>query len=202
MSEWIIDTITQWGYLGIFMLMVAENVFPPIPSELIMPFAGYAAADGRLSTAGVMLAGVAGSVVGTTVWYAVARLLGIERFRLLCNRLGRITTISETDIDMAVHWFDRYGRWAVLFGRLVPAIRTLISVPAGLAAMPLGRFLLISTIGTTLWTGFLTGAGFVLHESYELVEDWVDPVSTAIIILAVLIYIYRFATWKPIKDIG
>lgn len=202
MSEWIIDTITQFGYVGIFMLMVVENVFPPIPSELIMPFAGYAAADGQLDTFWVLVAGVAGSVVGTSLWYLAARMLGIERFQALCNRLGRVATISERDIDQAVHWFDRYGTWAVLIGRLIPAIRTLISVPAGLAAMPVWKFLAISTIGTVLWTGFLTAAGFVLFENYETVEAWVDPVSTGVVVLAVVIYIYRFITWKPIKDIG
>jgi membrane protein DedA with SNARE-associated domain len=202
MSEWIISTITQWSYLGIFLLMVAENIFPPIPSELIMPFAGFVAANGDLNPAGVLIAGIAGSLVGTFAWYAAARLLGIERFRQLCNRFGRFATISEDDIDKAVRWFDRYGHWAVLIGRLIPAIRTLISVPAGLAAMPIGKFLAVSAVGTALWTAFLTAAGFLLHEQYEIVEAWVDPVSTAVVIFAVVIYIWRFITWKPIKDIG
>jgi len=202
MSAWIISTITEWGYFGIFLLMVAENVFPPIPSELIMPFAGFVAANGDLNPIGVLVAGVLGSLVGTFVWYIAARLLGIERFRLLCNRFGRFATISEDDIDKAVHWFDRYGQWAVLFGRLVPAVRTLISVPAGLAAMPVWKFLAVTAIGTTIWTAILTGAGYLLHEQYDLVEGWVDPVSTAVVAVAVVIYIWRFVTWKPIKDIG
>ncbi|MDB5528022.1 MAG: alkaline phosphatase [Devosia sp.] len=202
MSEWIIGFVTQWGYLGIFLMMVAENIFPPIPSELIMPFAGFAAANGNLNVVGVLLAGVLGSLVGTLAWYVAARLLGIERFRALCNRFGRFATISEDDIDKAVHWFGRYGQWAVLFGRLVPAIRTLISVPAGLAAMPVWKFLLVSAVGTTIWTAFLTAAGYLLHEQYDLVEGWVDPVSTAVVAVAVVIYVWRFVTWKPIKDIG
>lgn len=202
MSEWIITTISDWGYVGIFVLMFVENVFPPIPSELIMPFAGYAAADGRLGFWGVMIAGTAGSLAGTSVWYLAARMLGIERFRRLCNFFGRFATISERDIDMAVDWFSRYGVWAVFFGRLIPAIRTLISVPAGLAAMPVAKFLAISTLGTVLWTGLLVGAGLVLHESYDLVEHWIDPVSTGVVVLVVGLYIVRFVTWKPIKDIG
>ena len=202
MSEWIIGFVTQWGYLGIFLMMVAENIFPPIPSELIMPFAGFAAASGNLSVFGVLIAGVLGSIVGTLAWYVAARLLGIERFRQLCNWFGRFATISEDDIDKAVHWFGRYGQWAVLFGRLVPAIRTLISVPAGLAAMPVWKFLLVSAIGTTVWTAILTAAGYLLHEQYDLVEGWVDPVSTAVVAVVVVIYVWRFITWKPIKDIG
>lgn len=202
MSEWIIDTITQWGYLGVFLLMVAENVFPPIPSELIMPFAGYAAANGDLSLIGVLVAGTLGSLLGTGLWYIAARLLGLVRFTWLCNKLGRIATLSEKDIDMAVRWFERYGPLAVFVGRLIPAIRTLISVPAGLAAMPAWKFLAISAAGTLLWTGILTVAGLLLHEHYNSVEAWVDPVSTAVVVIGVLVYIYRFATWKPIRDIG
>lgn len=202
MSDWIIDVIVQWGYFGIFLLMVAENLFPPIPSELIMPFAGYVAARGDLSVAGVLIAGTLGSLAGTAAWYGAARLMGLDRFTRLCNRLGRVATVQEDDIDMAARWFERYGPLAVFVGRLIPAIRTLISVPAGLAAMPFIKFLAISTAGTLIWTGILTLAGLVLHENYERVEGWVDPVSTGIVVLAVLIYIYRFATWKPIKDIG
>lgn len=202
MSEFIIGFITDWGYFGIFLLMVAENIFPPIPSELIMPFAGYVAANGTLSIFGVLVAGTLGSVIGTTAWYVAARLMGLVRFTWLCNRLGRVATINEDDIDMAQRWFDKYGAIAVFVGRLIPAIRTLISVPAGLAAMPFGRFLVISTLGSLLWTGILTVAGLLLHESYEVVEHWIDPVSTGVVVLAVVIYLWRFATWKPIRDIG
>jgi membrane protein DedA with SNARE-associated domain len=202
MSEFIIGFITDWGYFGVFLLMVAENIFPPIPSELIMPFAGYVAANGDLSIFGVLTAGTLGSVIGTTAWYVVARLLGLQRFTWLCNKFGRFATLSEDDIDKAHHWFERHGALAVFAGRLIPAIRTLISVPAGLAAMPFGQFLLISTLGSLLWTGILTVAGLLLHEGYHVVEAYVDPVSTGVVILAVVIYIWRFITWKPIKDIG
>jgi membrane protein DedA with SNARE-associated domain len=202
MSDFIIGFITDWGYFGIFLLMVAENIFPPIPSELIMPFAGYVAANGQLSMFGVLLAGTLGSILGTSAWYLAARLMGLERFTWLCNKLGRIATLSEDDIDMAHRWFTRYGPVAVFVGRLIPAIRTLISVPAGLAAMPVGRFLLISTLGSLLWTGILTFAGLLLHEGYHIVEAWIDPVSAGVVVLVVVIYVWRFVTWKPIKDIG
>ena len=202
MSDWIISTITQWSYLGIFLLMVAENLFPPIPSELIMPFAGYVAANGDLNGWGVLIAGALGSLLGTSAWYLVARLMGLERFTWLCNKLGRIATLGEADIDKAQHWFERHGALAVFIGRLIPAIRTLISVPAGLAGMPFGQFLLISAAGTLLWTAFLTAAGYLLQAGYHVIEGWVDPVSTGIVVLGVVIYIWRFITWKPIKDIG
>jgi membrane protein DedA with SNARE-associated domain len=201
-SDFIIGLITQWSYLGIFFLMVAENIFPPIPSELIMPFAGYVAANGDLNVVGVLVAGTLGSLVGTSAWYIAARLLGLHRFVWLCNKLGRVATLSEDDIDKADHWFKRHGIWAVLLGRLIPAIRTLISVPAGLAAMPFGQFLVISAIGTVIWTAILTAAGYLLQANFQAVEAWVDPVSTGVVLLAVVIYCYRFATWRPIKDIG
>jgi membrane protein DedA with SNARE-associated domain len=202
MSDFIIGFITQWSYLGIFLLMVAENIFPPIPSELIMPFAGYVAANGELNAIGVLTAGTLGSLVGTSAWYVAARLLGLHRFVALCNKLGRVATLSEDDIDKAHHWFERHGAMAVFVGRLIPAIRTLISVPAGLAAMPVGQFLLISAVGSLLWTAFLTACGYLLQANFHTVEAWIDPVSTGIVILGVVVYIYRFATWKPIKDIG
>ncbi len=202
MSEFIIGFITSWSYFGIFLLMVLENIFPPIPSELIMPFAGYVAANGDLNVIGVLAAGTLGSLVGTSAWYVVARLMGLHRFTSLCNKLGRVATLGEDDIDKAYHWFERYGAWAVFVGRLIPAIRTLISVPAGLAAMPFGRFLVISAAGTLAWTALLTAAGYLLQAGYDIVEAWVDPVSTGVVILAVVIYLWRFVTWKPIKDIG
>lgn len=202
MSDFIIGLITQWSYLGIFFLMVAENIFPPIPSELIMPFAGYVAANGDLNVWGVLVAGTLGSLVGTSAWYVVARMLGLERFVWLCNKLGRVATLSEDDIDKAHHWFEKHGWLAVFLGRLIPAIRTLISVPAGLAAMPFPRFLAISAAGTLLWTAVLTAAGYLLQAGYHVVEAWIDPVSTGVVVLAVVLYLWRFITWKPIKDIG
>ena len=202
MSDFIIGFITSWSYFGIFLLMVAENLFPPIPSELIMPFAGYVAAEGDLNLFGVLAAGTLGSLVGTFAWYIVARLLGIQRFTWLCNKLGRVATLSEDDIDKADHWFKRHGAWAVFVGRLIPAIRTLISVPAGLAAMPFWKFGAISFAGTFLWTAFLTACGYLLQASYDVVEAWIDPVSTGVLVIGIIVYLWRFATWKPIKSIG
>jgi len=196
MSEWIIGFITEQGYLGIFLLMVLENIFPPIPSELIMPFAGFAAAEGNLGFGGVMIAGVLGSLVGTMPWYFAARWLGLERLKALADRFGRVATISGDDIDDANRWFNRYGRLAVLFGRLVPAVRTLISIPAGLVAMPMAPFVACTALGSFAWTLVLTGAGYLLHESYDLVEQWVDPATKVVVVVIVAVYLYRFVTWK------
>ena len=199
MTDWIIQTISDWGYIGIFMVMLAESIFPPIPSELIIPFAGFAAANGDLNFFGVLAAATIGAVVGMLPWYYAGRLFGLERVRRLADRYGRIMTLNAEEIDVAVDWFRRFGPIIVLFGRLMPLIRTLISIPAGLARMPLHVFLLASTTGALIWNIILTSAGYVLHEHYELVEVILDPLSYLVLGLVVLIYLVRLLMWKPSK---
>ncbi|MFC3570220.1 DedA family protein [Paracoccus sp. TOH] len=197
MFDWVVSTIESWGYLGVLMLMVAENVFPPIPSEVIMPLAGFLAGSGRLSLTMTILVGTLGSVLGTLMWYYIGLWFGEERLKRFAARHGRLLTLSPSDIDAAHDWFQRHGAMAVFFGRMIPAIRTLISVPAGLARMPMWKFLLYTVIGSALWTGVLTFAGLLLHENYALVADWVDPLSKLVVIAVVAIYLYRVVTWKP-----
>ncbi|HZH29088.1 MAG TPA: DedA family protein [Azospirillaceae bacterium] len=191
MVEWIVNTINQLGYAGIFALMVLENVFPPIPSELIMPLAGFAAVRGDMTLLGVLLAGVFGSVVGNLPWYFLGRWLGAQRLRHLAERYGRVLTISPQDVDMALEWFHRFGGMAVFLARMVPAIRTVISAPAGVARMPMVPFLVVTTLGSLLWVGFLTAAGLLLESNYERVQDYVDPVSKIVVVVVVLTYLYR-----------
>jgi len=197
MATWIIETINALGYLGIFLLMLLESVFPPIPSELIIPFAGFSAANGALDLWLVLLAATAGAVVGMLPWYAAGRLFGLGRVRTLADRYGRWLTLNADEIDTATEWFRRFGPVIVLAGRLIPIIRTLISVPAGLARLPFWQFLAFSTVGALLWNTILVGAGFILAEHYELVETWLDPGTTIVIGLVVLTYLYRLATWRP-----
>lgn len=197
MFDWIVSTIDHWGYPGIFFLMVAENVFPPIPSELIMPLAGFLAGSGKLNLWLTILAGTAGSVLGTTMWYYIGLWIGEARIKRWAARHGRLMTVSPSDIDTAHRWFDQYGVLAVLLGRMLPTIRTLISVPAGFVRMPLWRFLVYTTIGSALWTSLLTISGYLLQSQYALVADWVDPLSKVIVALVVVIYLYRVFTWKP-----
>ena len=169
MFDWITDLVETTGYFGILLLMLVENVFPPIPSELIMPLAGFTAAQGRLSIVLVVLAGTAGSLLGALFWYGLGRWLGEERLRRLAARHGRWLTLSPGEIDRAEDWFRRHGATAVLLGRLVPAVRSLISVPAGVARMPLPGFLAWTALGTGLWTALLAGAGYLLQGQYALV---------------------------------
>lgn len=197
MSDWIIQTITDFGYLGIFLLMLLESVFPPIPSELIIPFAGFAAARGELNVAGVLLAATSGAVVGMIPWYLAGRLFGLERVRRLADRFGRWVTLNAEEIDVATGWFTRFGPAIVFFGRLMPIIRTLISVPAGLARMPPLFFFGASALGALLWNTLLVGAGYLLNDHYELVEVVLDPVTIIVLGAVVLLYLYRLVTWRP-----
>ncbi|MDX9875747.1 MAG: DedA family protein [Spongiibacteraceae bacterium] len=191
MFEWITQLISQAGYVGIFLLMVLENVFPPIPSELIMPLAGYLAAKGELRWELVILAGTLGSYVGALPWYWGARAVNEEFTRRQIRRWGRWLTMSEQDFDQALDWFGRHGGKAVFFGRLVPAVRTLISVPAGLARMPFASFTVLTLAGSLIWTAILTVAGYVLNAEYHRVADYLDPGSTIVVALVILVYFYR-----------
>jgi membrane protein DedA with SNARE-associated domain len=162
MGEWLTDLITQGGYAGILLLMLLETVFPPVPSEVIMSAAGFYAARGDLSIGGVIVAGAAGAMVGNIVWYAVARWVGLERMRGWIERHGRWLTMDVEDLDRAQSWFDRYGAAAVGIGRIIPTVRSIVSIPAGFLRMSFGRFLLFTSIGTTAWTATLALAGFLL----------------------------------------
>lgn len=196
MFEFITEFLEKSGYLGVFALMALENIFPPIPSEMIMPFAGFVVARGDLNLVGVLVAGTAGSVAGALPWYYAARVYGCERLKHLAGRHARWLTVDPEDIDHAMATFKKHGRKTVLFGRLVPAVRTLISVPAGLANMSLSQFLLYSGIGSLAWTGLLTAAGFLLENNYKEVSKYVDPVSKVIFGAMLAWYLYRVITWK------
>lgn len=191
MFEWIVDTVSRSGYLGVAVLMFLENVFPPIPSELIMPMAGFAAARGSLNLVLVIVAGVAGSMLGALPWYYAGRLLGAERLQRWADRHGRWLTVSARDVEAASGWFARHGGTAVFLGRLVPAVRTLISVPAGVAHMRLLPFLALSAGGTLLWTGLLAGAGYLLEAQYAIVADTIDPASKLVVAGIVAAYLIR-----------
>ena len=184
------------GYPGIALLMLLENVLPPLPSELIMPMAGFVAASGQLNLVGVIVAGTLGSVVGALPWYYLGKVLGRERLKQWAGRHGRWLTIGARDVDRANAWFEKHCGKAVFFGRLVPAVRTLISVPAGLFGMSLRRFLTYTTLGSALWTTALACAGYSLNDNYQQVSHWLDPATNAIVAGIVLVYLYRVATWR------
>lgn len=197
----MLDSLTAWaadgGYPAIAALMFLENLFPPIPSEVIMPIAGYTAARGELSLPLAVLAGAAGSLAGAWLWYWIGHRVGSGRLEDWAGRHGRWLTLTPRDVRRADAWFDRHGGKAVLGGRMIPAVRTLISVPAGIARMPTVPFLVYSTVGTLIWTGALAGLGYALGDQYQSVGQWLDPVSKGIVAVLVLGYLWRVATFRP-----
>jgi membrane protein DedA with SNARE-associated domain len=195
-TEWITRLIADMGYVGIALLMFLENLFPPIPSEVIMPMAGFTAADGELSIVGVLIAGTLGTLAGALFWYYVARTVSEERLRGWLERHGRWLTIAPGDVDGVQRRFRRNQRWAIPVGHLIPGLRTLISIPAGLFAVGLVRFVILTSAGGGVWTSALGLAGFVLGRRFRAVEDYVGPVSLAIMAGLVVYYIYRVATYR------
>ena len=196
MFDWIISVLGSAGYLGLALLMFLENVFPPLPSELIMPLAGFLAHQGQMNPVLAVLSGAAGSLAGAWLWYAVPRRIGRARLEKFIDRHGRWLTMTPEDLKRASDVFARHDRAAVFFGRMLPAIRTLISVPAGFADMPLTVFLVLSAAGSVIWVGALTGLGYVLGSQYQTVSDWVNPVSNVVVGGIVLWYLSRVLSGK------
>ena len=174
------------GYGAIFAAMFLENLFPPIPSELIMPLGGFLVQQGELQLVPVVLAGLLGTVLGALPWYGIGRVINEERIEQWLERHGRWIGISPAELARSRRWFTRFGTALVFWGRLVPGIRTLISVPAGIEMMPMAPFLIWTTAGSLIWTLLLTLAGLLLGESYSSVELWIDPVSKGIKIVLVI----------------
>jgi membrane protein DedA with SNARE-associated domain len=194
MSEWLLEWIPnimgQLGYFGIALLMFLENLFPPIPSELIMPLAGFSVSRGDMAFAPVIVAGVVGTVLGTYPWYYIGKFLNEEKLEHFADKYGKWISVSAKDIHKANNWFNRHGGKAVFLCRLVPGVRTLISLPAGINGMPLTPFTLYTTAGTTIWVLFLTGAGYKLGDHYDLVNKYLGPISKIALISLAIFFIF------------
>ena len=190
MLESIINTINSLGYIGIALLMALENIVPPIPSEVIMPLAGFAVTQGRLQFFYVVLAGTIGSVLGATPWYFLGKSWGLKRTKKIADRYGKWLTITGEDVEKAKIWFDKRGYVATAIGRLVPGIRTYISIPAGISKMPFIPFLLYSTAGSIVWVSLLTYAGYLLGENYEQVGVYLKPFSIIVLVGIIALSLY------------
>jgi membrane protein DedA with SNARE-associated domain len=190
-QDLILEAVGALGPVGVGILMLLENLFPPLPSELIMPLAGYLAASGKVSLPGALAGGTVGSVLGAVAWYAIGRRVPREALLSWVDAHGRWLTICSPDIERAERFFKRHGKSSVLLGRLVPVVRTLISMPAGLGRMPAAPFLLFSTVGTAIWTTALGLAGMALGSRFPAVDRYVGWVSWAIIAAAVIWYLAR-----------
>jgi len=200
MSDWVVRLIDQTGYLGVAFLMFLETVFPPIPSEVIMSVAGVAAAQGRLDYWLVVASGTSGAMLGNIFWYLAARALGVHRLKPLIDRYGRYLTLNWREIERAERWMRVNGIFLVFLGRMLPTIRSLISVPAGLLRMRFKSFFIASTLGTAGWTALLAGAGYKLGENVDEIERYIGPVSSAIVVVLALAYVWRLATYRDDDD--
>ncbi|TYV61551.1 DedA family protein [Listeria monocytogenes] len=190
METWITSIMADFGYIGIFVLIMVENLFPPIPSEIILTFGGFMTTVTSLNVVMVIIVATLGSVVGAILLYKVAFYFGKERLTKIVLKYGRILRLKEADIERAESFFLKYGSWAVFLCRMIPLIRSLISIPAGMTKMKMSRFLILTTAGSLLWNTVLIGLGAMLGESWSEIVVFMDSFSTIIYsIIAILVVV-------------
>jgi membrane protein DedA with SNARE-associated domain len=197
MDEWIIDMIARGGYLGIALLMALENVFPPIPSELIMGVAGIAMARGQMAFWPLMFWGTLGSTLGNYVWFLIGDRLGYRRLRPFVERWGRWLTMNWRDVEKARDFFQGHGMWTVFAMRFSPFLRTLISLPAGLAHMGHARFLALTFVGAGIWNALLIWGGSWAQHYIEEVHRFGGIAVMVLTVLTLLVYVWRVIRWRP-----
>jgi membrane protein DedA with SNARE-associated domain len=179
-GAWVLDVIAALGYVGLALLLIAENLFPPIPSEVVLPLAGFLVGRGDLGFWQALLASTFGSVAGALILYVLGRYGG----RKLVLRYGRFLHVDEDRLDRADGWFRRYGDWVVLFARVVPFARSVVSIPAGTMKMPAVRFTALTALGSRAWNTLLIGAGVVLGANWQRVEAWIGSYSDVVLVVA------------------
>ncbi|EAC6408252.1 DedA family protein [Listeria monocytogenes] len=190
METWITSIMADFGYIGIFVLIMVENLFPPIPSEIILTFGGFMTTVTSLNVVMVIIVATLGSVVGAILLYKVASYFGKERLTKIVLKYGRILRLEESDIERAENFFLKYGSWAVFLCRMIPLIRSLISIPAGMTKMKMSKFLILTTAGSLLWNTVLIGLGAMLGESWSEIVVFMDSFSTIIYsIIAILVVV-------------
>ncbi|QUG40049.1 DedA family protein [Psychrobacillus sp. INOP01] len=180
MEAWITDWMNQFGYLGVFLLILAENIFPPIPSEVILTLGGFMTTTTSMTKLGIIIASTAGSVIGATILYGIGLLLDVERLERIIGKYGKFLRLTIKDIHKADAWFDKYGVWAVFFGRLIPLVRSLISIPAGMSNMKFGLFLLFTTLGTLIWNTVLVSVGAAVGDNWDEIVGYMDIYSNIV----------------------
>lgn len=194
LEQWVLSIMEKLGYLGIAFLMFLDNVFPPIPSEIIMPSAGYTASKGELTLIGVIMAGSAGSILAAMLLYWIGRKVPQQRLFNLTERYGKYLRIQVSDLEKALDWFHKHGHRIVFFGRMIPAVRSLISIPAGMSKMPFAKFMFYSIAGTLIWTSFLAYLGFHFSQNQALMSLIMQRISTIILAIVIL-----YLLWWAIK---
>lgn len=195
LAGWVVDVVERIGEVGVGGLVALENVFPPIPSEVILPFAGFSASRGDVNVVLAWVAATIGALAGAWILYAVGALVGNDRLEVLATKRWFLL-FSRSDLERGERFFDRHGDKVVLFGRCVPLVRSIVSVPAGIQRMPLVRFSALTVLGSGVWNALFIGAGYQLGDRWEQVDSWITPISYAVVALlglAALWLIYRKA---------
>jgi len=196
MSDWVVRLIDEGGYWGIGLLMVLENMFPPLPSELIMGIGGIRVGQGRMELAPLLFAGTVGTTIGNFAWYALGYRLGFARLRPLVERFGRWLTLRWRHVEWLDRCFERHGDKIVFVFRFMPAFRTMVSLPAGLFRMGALRFVIWTAAGSLIWNIILVAGGYWLGAQFSQIDKWLGPITNAAIILMLIAYVWRLVTWK------
>ena len=189
MENWITEVMNTYGYIGILLLIALENIFPPIPSEVILTFGGFMTTTSNMSIIGVITVSTIGSVVGAIALYGIGLLLDVNRLERIVDKWGHILRLTSKDIDKANAWFHKFGVWAVFLGRLVPLVRSLISIPAGMAHMNFWVFLLFTTLGSLIWNSILVSVGAAVGASWSTIVGYMDTYSNVILLLLVVLFV-------------
>jgi membrane protein DedA with SNARE-associated domain len=188
--EWVADLIDSIGLLGVAALVALENIFPPIPSEVILLLAGYNVELGRFGFVGAVLAATVGSIVGAYFLYGVGRLLSEERLEALLAGVGKYVGLKKKDVHKGFEWFERHKEPVVFFGRLVPVVRSVVSIPAGADKMPLMKFTILTGIGSLIWNTIWVAIGWSLGAQWKKAEQWSDLLQYIVIALAIVVLIF------------
>lgn len=204
MQEFILSIMNQFGYLGVFLLIAIENIFPPIPSEVILVFGGFMTTYANLNITGMIVASTLGSLIGAIVLYYIGKILNKERLKkIVSGKIGKVLRLKTSDIDKADEWFDTKGNKSVFFCRFIPIVRSLISIPAGMSEMPMGKFLIYTIAGSLIWNSVLIVVGSKFGENWTKIVDVLNDYSHIVLILLVIIFIalvYIFYHNKLKKD--
>ena len=197
MHDAILTIIDRLGYLGIAILMALENIFPPLPSEAIMGAGALSMANGGMQFWPLLIAGTLGTLAGNYMWYWIGVRVGYERLGPIVDRWGRWLTLEWEDVERAVRFFRKHGQWAVFVLRATPVMRTMISLPAGLARMNVWRFLVFTAAGAAIWNALLIAGTVWIAKRFAEAQEWLGWGVVAILIVALAGYLWRFARWKP-----
>jgi alkaline phosphatase len=195
MDIWIKEFIEQYGYWGVFLLIALENIFPPIPSEVILTFGGYMTVQTNLTVQGVIASSTVGSVFGAVILYQLGVVLNVNKLEVVVERYGRFLRLTKEDLYRADAWFDKYGIWTVFFCRFIPLIRSLISIPAGMAKMNFWLFISFTTLGTILWNTLLINLGARVGENWEVIGEKMDQYSNYLYLIFAILLIVLIG-WK------